>query len=294
MNMKEATLAEMLFACEAIKVAPADTPFLYTSGLIGPYYVNTHYLCGGAKKAEDLLKKITELGDAPDRVSRELPILFAETIKEFPVYGEIMDRLSEVARLLVSAHGISYISGGQRRDWFFSVPLAEALKLPHIYLYNDLSAYDDQGEVFSNTGLKKSLHVADLLSVGSSYLSKWIPALESVDVSIAASLNCVDRNQGGIDNLLEGGIPEVKALCTINEELFTEAFEKGILTKEQLYQILDFIKDPFSTMRSFITSNPEFIKQTLNSDTKSRERIKKMLHNDLYKLGETFLGQFSF
>jgi orotate phosphoribosyltransferase len=294
METKKATLAEMLFVCEAVRVAPADSPFLYTSGLVGPYYINTHYLCGGPQKSEEILAKITELGDNPAAIASEVPKLLFETINSFPVYDEIVQRLAEVARPLISQNDISFISGGQRRDWFFSVPLARTLSLPHVYIFNNLSLYDDAGNVFSNTEPAKSLHVADLLSVGSSYLSKWILALESVNIKIAGALNCVDRNQGGKENLLEAGIPEVQALCSINEELFTDAFEKGILTRDQLTQVLDFIKDPFSTMKKFIQSNPGFITRTLSSDPKSQARIKKTLNDDLYKLGEGFLRHFNF
>jgi orotate phosphoribosyltransferase len=294
MDTKKATLAEMLFACEAVKVAPADSPFLYTSGLVGPYYVNTHYLCGGAGRSEEILKKITELGANPVAIASEVPVLLSETIDSFPVYKEIIERLAEVARPLISQNDISFITGGQRRDWFFSVPLARALFLPHVYIFNNLSLYDDTGSVFTNSKSANSLHVADLLSVGSSYLSKWIPALESVNIKIVAALNCVDRKQGGKDNLLEAGIPDVQALCSINEDLFTDAFEKGILSRDQLSQVLDFIKDPFSTMKKFIESNPGFITRTLSSDPKSQTRIKKTLNDDLYKLGEGFLRHFNF
>jgi orotate phosphoribosyltransferase len=285
MNTREATFAEMLFACEAIQVASSDSPFLYTSGLIGPYYVNTHYLCGGAKISEEILRKITELGDNPLAIAREIPHILADTVSSFPIYEEIVHRLAEAANPLVSKHGITFLTGGQRRDWFFSVPLSRKLNIPHVYIFNDLSLYDDAGEKFSSTNPARSLHVADLLSVGSSYLSKWIPALESVNIQIAAALNCVDRNQGGTENLIEGGIAEVKALCAIDEALFTDAYEKGILGKDQLYQTLDFLKDPFLTMRNFLESNPGFITRTLASDEKSVHRINKMLSDDLYKLG---------
>ena len=56
--MKKDKLVEMLYQTEAFKVAPADKPFWYTSGKLGPFYINTHYLYGSGKAAEDLLAKI--------------------------------------------------------------------------------------------------------------------------------------------------------------------------------------------------------------------------------------------
>ncbi|HTZ16996.1 MAG TPA: hypothetical protein VMB78_01020, partial [Dissulfurispiraceae bacterium] len=53
-------ITEYLFRTNAIKVADPKTPFWYTSGLIGPFYVNTHYLAGGRVAALELLDLITE------------------------------------------------------------------------------------------------------------------------------------------------------------------------------------------------------------------------------------------
>ena len=36
-------LMSLLFETHAFKVAEANNPFWYTSGKIGPYFVNTHF-----------------------------------------------------------------------------------------------------------------------------------------------------------------------------------------------------------------------------------------------------------
>ena len=48
-------LVEALLSTEALQVAPADEVFWYTSGTVGPYYINTHFLFGGRVVAEELL-----------------------------------------------------------------------------------------------------------------------------------------------------------------------------------------------------------------------------------------------
>lgn len=286
------SISEMLFSCEALKVAPSESPFLYTSGLIGPYYVNTHYLCGGANRSEEILSKITALGNNHVSISKEIPKLLLETINSYPIYKEIINRLKDISLKLIEENDIKFISGGQRRDWFFSIPLAIELSIPHIYIYNDKSMYDESGVKFNNSKLSKSLHVADLLSVGSSYVSKWIPALKSENIEIIAALNCVDRNQGGAEILLNSGIKNTRSLTSINDELFLEANKKKIITNEQLDLVLSFLNDPFSSMKSFLENNPSFVKKSLNSDAKSVERMRKTLEGDLYKLGSSFLEQF--
>ncbi|MCB0321473.1 MAG: hypothetical protein KDD60_11155, partial [Bdellovibrionales bacterium] len=63
---KEANVA-WLFQTEAFKVSPEDKPFSFTSGLLGPYFIATHYLCGGSEVAESILDAITE--EAEDRAA---------------------------------------------------------------------------------------------------------------------------------------------------------------------------------------------------------------------------------
>ena len=40
----ENTIIEALFATNAIRVAPENQPFWYTSGRLGPFFINTHFL----------------------------------------------------------------------------------------------------------------------------------------------------------------------------------------------------------------------------------------------------------
>jgi hypothetical protein len=51
-------LVNWLFETNAVRVCPQDRPFWYTSGTIGPYYINTHFLYGSEEKANSLLKLI--------------------------------------------------------------------------------------------------------------------------------------------------------------------------------------------------------------------------------------------
>ena len=47
-------IIKWLFQTNAIQVCPEDRPFWYTSGTLGPYYINTHYLYGSKEEAENL------------------------------------------------------------------------------------------------------------------------------------------------------------------------------------------------------------------------------------------------
>ena len=48
-------LLHALLETQALRLAPAGEVFWYTSGTVGPYYINTHYLYGSPQAAEGLL-----------------------------------------------------------------------------------------------------------------------------------------------------------------------------------------------------------------------------------------------
>ena len=48
--MPNEKLIKWLFETNAFRVCPENEPFWYTSGTIGPYYINTHFLYGSEEK----------------------------------------------------------------------------------------------------------------------------------------------------------------------------------------------------------------------------------------------------
>jgi len=59
-NYKYEWLEKSLLSSESIKIADYKSPFWYTSGTIGPYFINTHFLLGNENNANDLLSFIDE------------------------------------------------------------------------------------------------------------------------------------------------------------------------------------------------------------------------------------------
>ena len=49
-----------LFKTNAIKFCEENKPFWYTSGKIGPYFINTHFIYGNEEDAKELLAFIDE------------------------------------------------------------------------------------------------------------------------------------------------------------------------------------------------------------------------------------------
>ena len=53
-------LVSYLFETNAIRFCEENKPFWYTSGKIGPYFINTHFVYGSEKDAVELLAFIDE------------------------------------------------------------------------------------------------------------------------------------------------------------------------------------------------------------------------------------------
>jgi len=162
-------LIAALLRTEALKVAPPGEVFWYTSGTVGPYYINTHYLFGGPQPARDLLAFIDASKGDEDFAAR-LHDRCRVAYGQVPEYRLTIDALVTAAGS--AAADVSAVSGGERRDWFFSAAVADRLHLPHLLLYKDGEGRRWDGQrVAAAADLSgiRSLHVADLVTEASSY-----------------------------------------------------------------------------------------------------------------------------
>lgn len=279
-------LREALFATEAIRFAPHDQPFWYTSGMIGPYYVNTHFLCGGEQVATGLLERIEALA-AGDRLL--LTRLLADDLLRIyandAIYRNVIDALLARARAI----GADCISGGERRDFFFSIPVAALADLPHVSIFKDgVCMYDDpdsdagkrlepDGEPKPLSGLRV-LHIADIVTQAASFTRLWIPALRARGAHDLSAMAVLDRLQDGRANLRAHGV-DLHVLDEMDENLFSRAHAAGILTQAQWDLIRRFNRDPLLYMRDFFSSHPHFIAEQLAAGGKSRERALLCIRN---------------
>jgi hypothetical protein len=141
--------------------------------------------------------------------------------KEHPTFGEVIDILTEDAKRLMSpTDKKAYaISGGQRRDWLFSGPVAYNLGIHHISLYKNgnREMVTPTGEVHSRIHLVgkeiEALHFVDLLTEASSCYrlegeepAGWIPMLRENGFPINNLVTVVSRLQGGEQRLKQQGV----------------------------------------------------------------------------------------
>ena len=275
---------QWLFKTNAIKVCPPNKPFWYTSGTIGPYYINTHFLYGNEEKAGRLLEFIDNSKDDINAFPEKLTKRLWENYCSDCIYKNVTDQIHMLIKEKIGINKIDYISGGERRDWFFSFLLAKLLDKPHLTIYKDFRIYEFHKDKVNLPGIlagKSILHIADLLTEGSSYERTWIPAIRNIEGRIRWSVVVVDRKQGG-KNLPERYGIELYPIIEIGKETFKMAMDMGLINAEQYNMIIEFMDDPRESMRNFLVNNPGFIENSLSSGGKEAERAKLCIENNIY------------
>lgn len=281
----ENLIVKLLFQTKAIQVCEENKPFWYTSGSLGPYYINTHYLYGSKQEAEDLLSYMEEISNNKETYPS---LLFKKMLNQYQtneIFKNVMDMIVEKSKEIE----FDFISGGERRDFFFSIIAAYLLKKPHISIFKDMSMVVSDSDFNSSSPVtkdsfkgQKSLHIADLVTEASSYLRAWIPAIDFAGGVINDTIAIVDRDQGGYEALLEKGIT-LHSFALIQKDLFNTAKNGGYISEAQLTLILQFIESPKLFMKTFIENNPTFIEEQINAGGKSKERALLFLEKKFDK-----------
>ena len=285
MNDMQNKLTKWLFETEAFKVSPGNSPFWYTSGKIGPFYINTHYLYGNASKAEALLNKIDLLKKDKVALTTMLVEELDKNYAEDAIFSGLINDMTSFISHKIDVEEIDYITGGERRDWFFSILCAKLLKKPHLTIFKDLSAVEgfrnDIKEVKNLNGAK-CLHIADLITEASSYERAWIPAIKALNGIMPWTVVVVDRKQGGMDLLAKANV-EAYAMVAVEESLFQMAKSLNYVDADQFKMLMSYSKNPDEAMKKFIEANPEFIKNAILTDDKSKTRAQLCVEKGFYR-----------
>lgn len=281
-------LKSYLFETNALKICPNDKPFWLTSGKISPYFINTHFVYGSEADAASLLSFI----DVAKEDKLTMPKAVFEKVKTQyetnSIYHEIIQELMEYIKSNINVDEIDYISGGERRDWLFSYMASYLLDKPQISIFKDLTTLvstSDFSETkpVTNIAGKKVLHIADLITIASSYIRAWIPCIQNLEGELVWSVALVDRMQGGSERLSDLGIKSF-AMVQIDESLFKMALEKGLIDQGQYDMLLHFYQDPDGSMKDFLIAHPTFIEEALHADEKTAGRAKLCVDGNLYGL----------
>jgi len=227
-------LLERLIRTQGIVVRQSEReePFWYTSGRPGPFYVQTENIAGNPASGE-ILRRITETLAAEktgDDKLQQIWHLVMNAVGRDPEYKKSIDLLTDYL-LASGVEKPDVISGGERRDWFFSIPLAAALGVPHAFLLKSGGVWhsNEFGEpVFNTLAGKRVLHVADIINLGSSYTRHWLPTLNRLEAAITHTLSVAVRGQEGVRNLAEAGVDVITPVI-VDAGLFEELYRLGLI-----------------------------------------------------------------
>ena len=275
-------LVQLLFDTNAFKVAPENEPFWYASGKLGPYFINVDYFYGSKEDAQTISNEIDQI--LSEYKKEEAPFYLCEKIMEQydnnEMYKKIIDKLVEYIENNFETNLIDYISGGEKRDWLFSIPVANLLGKPHITIYEDKTTVASTSDFEESTIIeyllgKRIFHISDILIAGANFEQTWVPAINNLGAKINWALFPVDMNQKGEEKLNEIGV-KAYSLLKISEELFNVAIRYNVISLPQYELLCNYIKDPDGTMRKFISSHPTFVDDTINNSQNPKiiERAK--------------------
>jgi orotate phosphoribosyltransferase len=280
----------------AVRNDAQDEAFWYTSGKPGPFYINTEKIAG-EQEAADILEDINELLKAPLSKQQQAGAFFAkmnQLVAADEAYSASIDALLDYYESH-AGYKPAFISGGERRDWFFSIPVARRLKLPHVFLFKsgEHVITDHEGKPLESSLLnQKVLHVADIINQASSYLNRWIPILQNTGAAFTETLTVAVRSQEGLASLKQHHIRVVSPL-TVDRPLFTEAYELGLINEFAYNEISKFYDSPEAWTQDFLRENTRDYGQNSNLDTKTKERIAYFKAEDPYQLKSEFPAFFN-
>lgn len=276
-------LLKALLDTKALRLAPPGEVFWYTSGTVGPYYINTEYLYGGPRQAQQLLSFIDERKEDtnfPQRLKKRVEQQYAKNT----VYRQVVDGLVALARK--SGVHFNSVSGGERRDWFFSLAVAERLGKPSLLIYKDGHTVVLDGHKLRpvRANYMDVLHVADLVTEASSYVRDWIPAVAAGGGRIAYAANVIDRGQGGLETLKQQGVA-ARALMRIDDALFNRLRARGQIDAARHALLIRYHHNPHATMRAFLRKHPQIVRSALKgNDARAAKRARLLVAENPYAL----------
>ncbi len=292
-------LLERLIATKgfAVRSRPQDDAYWYTSNKPGPFYINTENIAG--EQTETMLSAITKVMQADlthEERTRTICEIVMQEVRNDPGYRAAIDALVDDYRTS-SSYQPTVISGGERRDWFFSIPVAAKMGLPHIYLFKSGEYFVTEAEgkpLELALEHQKVLHVADIINLASSYVTKWIPILRSTPAIFHETLSVAVRSQAGIDVLKQHQVNVISPLI-VGKPLFAEALSLGLIPEFAHDEIHQYYDSPVEWTRSLLAGRDGAgdDDQHAGLDTRKAERIRHFRSTDPYGLKDNFPAYFA-
>jgi hypothetical protein len=254
--------------------------FWYAANVPGPFYVNTEKVIGAAL-SEKMLREITAIvaGTVDNETrAKQLNKAIMDAYNAAPAWQALVTTMVNRAHDHFAPGSVAAISGGERRDWLFSIPFAQVAGLPHLFLFKNKSVWCAKPLAAG----AKVLHVSDLINNAASYFDTWEPALSAAHLVCAGNV-CVNvRGDNGLKRLHDAG-QKVVSLMTINLDYFRGLEKAGLVDSATLEEIAIFFASSKDWAIKYLIERPHLF-DVKCCDSKSFERLKFFVGNDPWKL----------
>ena len=264
--------------------------YWWTSNLPAPFYLRTEVMIG-RECADTILEQInTIIAQSSDAKTRagQLDSMMMGVYKDNADYQTVIKAMVEKAKAEFAAGSYTAISGGERRDWIFSIPFAKEAGLKHIYLFKDKSLYCSEALQKD----EKTLHVSDIISKAASYFNLWLPALKQSNLICAGTVSVNAHGMAGVNRLVEAGCKTVP-LNIIDFSFFQKSFDGGMISKDTLDEIALYYSDDKAWADRYLTGDTKLF-DVKNLDKKTFERLQAFFTQDPWGLGvkhKSFMDQ---
>lgn len=281
----KAQLAEMLYERNAVALWDQinGPPYWYAANVPGPLYVNTEKIIGEIN-ASNLLDTIDDILSADPTSEGRSPRIRHVIMEEFDNNIQYQKVISTLLKIIdkVDLARIRAISGGERRDWLFSIPIAGLIGMDHFYLYKSGSYYLSADQHISSPSSKSLLHIADLIHNASSYFDCWLPTTLHAGFRIIATCAVLSRGSNGLMRLRSKGI-SAEVLQTIDDAYFEQLSQRSIINKARSKELeIYFRSNKYWFIKYLMKDISVFLDEKL--DQKSRLRMSKFFESDPWNI----------
>jgi len=254
--------------------------FWYAAGVPGPFYLNTELMIG-RELADRLLEAITTIvakEPEPKTRAEALRSVIMAAYEQHADFRAVIRALVEQAKKDFPAGTYTAVSGGERRDWLFSIPLAEEMGIKHIYFFKNQSVFCAE----PLTGGEKTLHVSDLINNAASYFDMWLPMMQKASLSCVGTLTVNTRGTAGVKRMEEAGY-KVVALNRIELPFFQELAASGLIDRATLDEVALYLTSAKDWAARYVMQDAALF-DIAHLDKKSLERMTSFFAKDPWGL----------
>ncbi len=185
--------------------------------------------------------------------------------------GDTYSKAIALTKFVSKLSNFDIISGGETRDWIFSMPVANLLEIPHVMLYKDGK------KVGAEMDGRRVLHIADLNNEGSSVERYWTPIIQSSNGKLEDVLFFVDRMEDGVQVMKRLGLRSL-SVVKLNEIAWDYQLKNGVVTPTAYRNLRERLENKGIWARKMLRTNEGIDRLVeLFDNPKSREKVKGIL-----------------